>query len=74
MTKKYSEIVDILSTKTDYIKAISDVAGESKVSTVTMALKQMGDAPTRNQIIGGSYRFCSPAVLTDKDIHEVITE
>ena len=51
MTKKYSEIVDILSTKTDYIKAINDVAGESKVSTVTMALKQMGDDPTRNQII-----------------------
>lgn len=51
MTKTYGKIVEILSTKTDYIKAISDVAGESKVSTVTMALKQMGDDPTNNQII-----------------------
>ena len=51
MTKTYGKIVEILSTKTDYIKAISDVAGESKVSTVTMALKQMGDDPTKNQII-----------------------
>ena len=40
-----------MSKKTDYIKAISDVAGDSKVSTVTMALKQMGDDPTKNQII-----------------------
>ena len=40
MTKTYGKIVEILSTKTDYVKAISDVAGESKVSTVTMALKQ----------------------------------
>ena len=51
MTKTYGKIVEILSTKTDYIKAISDVAGASKVSTVTMALKQMGDNPTNNQII-----------------------
>ena len=51
MTKTYGKIVEILSTKTDYVKAISDVAGESKVSTVTMALKQMGDDPTKNQII-----------------------
>lgn len=48
---KYSNIVDILSTKTDYIQAISDVAKESKVSTVSAALKQMGDEPTKNQII-----------------------
>ena len=51
MTKTYGKIVEILSEKTDYIKAISDVAGASKVSTVTMALKQMGDTPTNNQII-----------------------
>lgn len=48
---KYSNIVDILSTKTGYIQAISDVAKESKVSTVSAALKQMGDEPTKNQII-----------------------
>ena len=46
-----TSLIEILSTKTDYVKAISDVAGESKVSTVTMALKQMGDDPTKNQII-----------------------
>lgn len=51
MKDKYSNIVDILSTKTGYIQAISDVAKESKVSTVSAALKTMGDEPTKNQII-----------------------
>lgn len=51
MKGKYSNIVDILSTKTGYIQAISDVAKESKVSTVSTALKTMGDEPTKNQII-----------------------
>ena len=31
LTKTYGKIVEILSTKTDYIKAISDVAGEEVV-------------------------------------------
>jgi len=30
---------------------ITNVANESKVSTVTMAVKQLGDEPTKNQII-----------------------
>ncbi len=52
MTTKYEEIVGILkNANSDYINMITNVANESKVSTVTMAVKQLGDEPTKNQII-----------------------
>lgn len=52
MTKKYADIVEILKgTGSGYLDVIKDVAGESKVSTVTMALNQLGDSTDTNKII-----------------------
>lgn len=51
MTSKYKEIVTILQDHSNYLDVIKNVAGDSKISTMSMAVKQLGDNPTDNQII-----------------------
>ena len=60
MTSKYTDIVRILQDKSEnYLEVVKSVAEQSKVSTVTMALKQLGDSTDTNKIIDVLDKFSS---------------